>query len=54
MGAARADWQVIQYGNTPRSFANPEADGSLNPAILYNEKTDKRSWTRCATSSRRS
>ena len=44
MRAAKADWQVIQYGNTLHSFTNPEADGSLNPAILYNEKTDKRSW----------
>ena len=32
------------YGSTLHSFTNPEADGSLNPAILYNEKTDKRSW----------
>jgi dienelactone hydrolase len=44
MRAAKADWQVISYGNTLHSFTNPEADGSLNPAILYNEKTDKRSW----------
>ena len=44
MRAAKADWQVILYGNTLHSFTNPEADGSLNPAILYNEKTDKRSW----------
>ncbi len=44
MRAARADWQVVSYGNTVHSFTNPEADGSLNPAILYNEQTDKRSW----------
>lgn len=44
MRAAKADWQVISYGNTAHSFTNPEADGSLNPAIVYNEKTDKRSW----------
>ena len=44
MRAAKADWQVLLYGNTLHSFTNPEADGSLNPAILYNEKTDKRSW----------
>ena len=44
MRAAKADWQVILYGNTLHSFTNPEADGSLNPAILYHEKTDKRSW----------
>jgi len=45
MRAAKADWQVNLYGNTLHSFTNPEADGSLNPAILYHEKTDKRSWT---------
>jgi dienelactone hydrolase len=44
MRAAKADWQVISYGSTLHSFTNPEADGSLNPAILYNESTDKRSW----------
>ena len=44
MRAAKAEWQVILYGNTLHSFTNPEADGSLNPAIVYNEKTDKRSW----------
>ena len=44
MRAAGADWQVVSYGNTVHSFTNPEADGSLNPAILYNEKTDRRSW----------
>ena len=38
MRAAKADWQVISYGNTVHSFTNPEADGSLNPAILYNEE----------------
>jgi dienelactone hydrolase len=44
MRTAHADWQVISYGNTLHSFTNKQADGSLNPAILYNEKTDKRSW----------
>jgi dienelactone hydrolase len=44
MRTAKADWQVIQYGSAVHSFTNPQADGSLNPAILYNEKTDKRSW----------
>ncbi len=44
MRTAKADWQVISYGNTMHSFTNPEANGSLNPAIVYNEKTDKRSW----------
>ncbi len=44
MTAAGADWQVIRYGNTVHSFTNPEADGSLSPAIHYNELADERSW----------
>ena len=44
MRAAKADLAGNSYGNTLHSFTNPEADGLLNPAILYNEKTDKRSW----------
>jgi dienelactone hydrolase len=27
------------------SFTNAEADGSLSPAIHYEERADKRSWT---------
>lgn len=45
MTAAGADWQVIRYSNTVHSFTNPEADGSLNPALLYNELSDQRSWS---------
>jgi dienelactone hydrolase len=44
MRKAGADWQVISYGNTVHSFTNPSADGSVMPAILYNERTDHRSW----------
>ena len=44
MRHAEADWRVITYGNTLHSFTNPAADGSLAPAILYNERTDRRSW----------
>ncbi len=44
MRAARADWQVISYGNTLHGFTNPAADGSILPSALYNEKADRRSW----------
>jgi dienelactone hydrolase len=48
MRTAGADWQVISYGNTLHSFTNPEADGSLSPAIMYNAATDQRSWAAMA------
>jgi dienelactone hydrolase len=38
------DWQVIDYGNTLHSFANPAADGSMMRAALYNEQADRSSW----------
>ena len=44
MTEAGVDWQVISYGNAVHNFTNPEADGSMNPAILYNEPADRRSW----------
>lgn len=30
MRAAKADWQVMSYGNTLHSFTNREADGSFS------------------------
>jgi dienelactone hydrolase len=44
MRAAGADWQVVTYGGAVHSFTNHLADGSVSPAILYNEKADRRSW----------
>jgi dienelactone hydrolase len=44
MRAARADWQVVTYGGAVHSFTNRLADGSVSPAILYDEKADRRSW----------
>jgi len=44
MAEAGADWQVICYGNAVHNFTNPEADGSISPAILYNEPAARRSW----------
>jgi dienelactone hydrolase len=44
MRAARADWQLVLYGNTLHSFTNPAADGSVMPAVMYNKRADQRSW----------
>ncbi|MGB8363132.1 MAG: dienelactone hydrolase family protein [Rhizomicrobium sp.] len=44
MRKAGADWQLMVYGNTLHSFTNPAADGSVMPGIVYNAKTDQRSW----------
>jgi dienelactone hydrolase len=42
--AGAQDWQVISYGNTLHGFTNPAADGSILPAALYNERSNRRSW----------
>lgn len=42
--AGVGDWQVISYGDTLHGFTNPAADGSILPAALYNERSDRRSW----------
>ena len=42
--ASVRDWQVISYGNTLHGFTNPAADGSILPAALYNQRSDRRSW----------
>lgn len=46
MRAAKADWQVIAYGNAVHSFTNPDwpPDETCTKATAYHEKTDKRSW----------
>jgi len=44
MRKAKADWQVIVYGNTVHSFTNPAADGTMNPGVRYNPNSDRRSW----------
>ncbi|HWK47073.1 MAG TPA: dienelactone hydrolase family protein [Stellaceae bacterium] len=45
MRVADADWQVVSYSKTVHSFTNPEADGSMMPAIKYNKLSDQRSWS---------
>ena len=44
MTKARADWQMISYGNTVHSFTNPDADGTMMPGIKFNAQSDARSW----------
>jgi dienelactone hydrolase len=41
----KADWQVIFYGNAVHSFTNREADARQVPALKYDEKADRRSWS---------
>ena len=44
MTKARADWELISYGNTVHSFTNPQADGTMMPGIKFNKQSDARSW----------
>lgn len=44
MRRAKADWQMVLYGNTAHSFTNPAADGKLMPGVIYNAEADRRSW----------
>jgi dienelactone hydrolase len=41
MRAARADWQLISYGNAVHSFTNPAANSA---AARYEERAARRSW----------
>jgi dienelactone hydrolase len=44
MAAAGADCQTIAYTGAKHSFTNPEANGELMPTIIYDARTDRRSW----------
>ena len=44
MAAADADCQTICYTGAHHSFTNPDANGSIDPGIIYEEKADRRSW----------
>ena len=44
MQDAKADWQLVAYGNAVHSFTNPDADGFNIPGVKYNAAADKRSW----------
>lgn len=41
--AAKADWQMIYYGNAVHSFTNPGAKGEI-PGAQYEANADRRSW----------
>jgi dienelactone hydrolase len=44
MRAARADWQLVAYGNAVHSFSNPDADAAGIEGVAYDEATARRSW----------
>lgn len=44
MRDAKADWQLVAYGNSVHSFTNPEAGKRGMKGSDYNEKADRRSW----------
>lgn len=41
--AAKADWQMVYYGNAVHSFTNPGAKGEI-PGAQYEANADRRSW----------
>lgn len=41
--AAKADWQMINYGNTAHAFTNPHVD-MPESGIKYQPSADRRSW----------
>jgi dienelactone hydrolase len=44
MRDARADWELIAYGNAVHSFTDWNAGNDNSKGAAYNEKADKRSW----------
>lgn len=44
MTEAKADWQMILYGGAAHSFTNPAAANFNMPGIVYDARTEKRSW----------
>lgn len=44
MRNAKADWQMIFYGNAVHSFTNPESGDNPGKGAAYNQKADARSW----------
>ena len=47
MRVAKADWQLISYGNAVHSYTNAELplDPSGTKPAAYEPKADRRSWT---------
>ena len=44
MRAAKADWQLISYGNALHTFTNWLMPEEGPPPAVYNKQADKRSW----------
>ena len=44
MRKARADWQLVAYGNSVHSFTDWNAGNDNSKGATYNESADKRSW----------
>ena len=44
MTAAKADWQLVLYGGVQHSFTNPAAQNLNIPGIVYDARTERRSW----------
>jgi dienelactone hydrolase len=45
MRNAKADWQVLIFGNAVHSFSNSDADAANIPGVAYHELTDRRAWS---------
>lgn len=45
MRAAKADWQMVYYGNAVHAFSNPDADQYRLPGIAYNEQAAEQAWS---------
>jgi dienelactone hydrolase len=43
MTRAKADWQLVMYGNTQHAFTNPQAN-EPDAGRVYDKKADVRSW----------
>jgi dienelactone hydrolase len=44
MREAKADWQLVAYGNAVHSFTNPAAGDDNSRGAAYNAAADRRSW----------
>jgi dienelactone hydrolase len=44
MNAAKADWQLLTYGNAGHSFTDRTVDAFGMPGFFYHAPTDRRSW----------
>jgi dienelactone hydrolase len=44
MRNAKADWEMIIYGNAVHSFTNPDSGNEPSMGAAYNKEADNRSW----------